>query len=85
MWAIERETVINHLSKEPNSGGRLAFQRRPSFGSGPEENGLPRIGIGDPFVENERSQEVDTIFNLVEEFVGKKIEDRDSIRMHGDA
>jgi len=44
--------VIDHLSKEANSGWGVTFQRCPSFGAGAEENGLPGIGIGDPFVED---------------------------------
>ena len=65
---VEDVAVIHHVSDEP-----LAFRRGPLLQAGAEKNGLPGVGITDPFVEDKRAQEFFPIDDFVQQQIGNEI------------
>lgn len=77
--------MIDHLSEKADARRGISPYRRPRLGTSPEEYGLPRVRVPDPFVKDKRPEKVDPVFNLREQFVRQEVEDSDPFRVNGQA
>src|SRR5579885_2705893 len=70
---FEEIPVVHHLSDKSHASRMRGRAGQPFLKSGSKENRLAGIGIGGPFIENQRSAKVGEIFDFVEQRVGKKV------------
>lgn len=81
MRAAKDETVIHHQGHESHFSAAGAAD--PVLQLGPEEDALARIRIRNPFVENQRAEEIPEVGDLAKQGIGQVIVNSESIRIHG--
>src|SRR5271165_1691437 len=75
MRAVENVTVIHHRRDESQALPLVSLGDRPGLQARAKKDGLACIGIADPFVEGQNTQELVAIGDLVEHKIGDEIVD----------